>query len=155
MLALWIWPAYWRDLAMASVNEIVGGGGRKLFERCSGGFEDFAHRLGAHALYVAQPLGDVENEALGGFLRQFEIPRGVVTLLLRLHFVLLRNPTLLDRYATLPISKSSKTKSQYQPSGQTARENVSPPRRPLSAAPDERLRLICRCGCAWCGCKGH
>ena len=90
--------------------------------------------FGAHALHVAQPLGNIENEALGGLLRQLEVARGPVALLLGPRLVLLRDAALLDRHAPLPIGKSGKTERQHQPGGETAGEDVSPPGRRLAGS---------------------
>ena len=123
---------------------VVGRGGRELLERCLGGLEDLAHRFGAHALHVAQPLGDVEHQAFGGLLRELEVARGAVALLLGARLVLLRDPALLDRDAALPIRKSGEPERQHQAGGETAGDDVPPPRRRLPALADIRLRLVGR-----------
>ena len=115
-----------------------------MLERCSGGFEDFAHRLGVHALNVPQTVSDVDDEAVCGLLRQPEIPGGVVALRLRLRFVLLRDGALLDSDATLPIRKTSEGQSNTRPA---ARPPVRKFLRRVAAwrlLPDERLRFLCR-----------
>src|SRR5262249_15428711 len=113
-------------------------------ERCSGGFEDLAHGLSAHSLYVAQTLGDVEDEALCGLLRQFEVARGVVAFFFRLNLVLLRDGALLDGYAALPIGEAGEREGEHQPGGEAAGKDVAPARGRLSAAPDEGLRFLRR-----------
>ena len=61
-------------------REIVGCGGGELLEGRLGGFEDLAHGFGAHALDLAQTLGDVEDQAVRGVMRELEIPLRLVTL---------------------------------------------------------------------------
>src|SRR5262249_36039970 len=131
--------------AAALQARIVGGGRCKLLERCFGGLENLAHRLGAHALHVPQALGNVEYEAFSGVLRQLEVPRSVGALPLRARLFLLRNGALLDRQSALPIGDCRETYREHQPGSETAGENVSPSRRSLPAVPDEELGLLSGC----------
>src|SRR5262249_61255598 len=59
--------------AAALQARIIGGCRCKLFERCFCRPENLAHRLCAHPLHIAQSLGDVEHQALGGLLRELEV----------------------------------------------------------------------------------
>jgi hypothetical protein len=113
-----------------------------LLECCPRGVEDFAHRIGGHALDIPQPLGNVEDEAFGRFLRQLEIARGLVALLVRLSLVLLRDGALLDRYSALPIGESGKAERQDEPGGEAAGKDLAAAGRRLPALPDDGLGLL-------------
>src|SRR5262249_30553763 len=99
-------------------------------------------------LHIAQSLGDVEHQALSRLLRQLEIALGVIALLLRLRLVLLRDASLLDRNATLPVRETGQSERQHQTGRKAPRQNIASPRRPLPALPDEGLRLLSWRRCA-------
>jgi hypothetical protein len=57
------------------------------------------------------------------------------------HLVLLRDAALLYHYTTLLIRVTGQSEHQRQTGRKASRQNIAPPRRPLPALSDERLRL--------------
>src|SRR4051812_11127875 len=107
---------------------IVARGDCELLERCFRRFKNLADRRHAHALNVAQALGNIEDQTLGRMLSELKIARGPIS--------------FLDRYAALPIRKSGEADGDHQTSGETSGENVSTPRGGFSALADVGPRLV-------------
>jgi hypothetical protein len=74
-----------------------------LIEGSARAAEDLRDRLGALAFDLPQPLGDIEDAAVGGLLRKLEVALRVIALGLGLALVLFRAPALRHGLAAVHL----------------------------------------------------
>ena len=67
-------------------------------------------------MHISQSPGYVKDEALGRLLCELEIAGGIISLNLRLRFVLLSDASLLDCNSTLPVRETREEEGQYETS---------------------------------------